>query len=178
MEFSDTSQQQIEDPISLPVLLSSAHNLAGFDCGKAPLNDFLVKYAQQNQASGGARTYVLTRGKPMIGYYSLAPASVAPENASARVLKEPRALSYTSDLDGAFRAQLERTRQRLRQNHVSRCPPPRIGWAEAIGGSAFLMHVYPCGRRSPRLLCALRHGSLFSGSIKPGETCCFHPCGT
>lgn len=141
MEFSDTSQQQIEDPISLPVLLSSAHNLAGFDCGKAPLNDFLVKYAQQNQASGGARTYKLTRGKPIIGYYSLAPASVAPENASARVLKEPRALSCTSDLDGAFRAQLERTRQRLRQNHVSRCPPPRTGW----GGSDRRARLsYPC----------------------------------
>lgn len=76
-----------EEPLSLPVLLSSEHELAGFDCGKAPLNDFLVKYALQNQASGGARTYVLTRGKRVIGYYSLAPASVAPEDAPARVMK-------------------------------------------------------------------------------------------
>ena len=32
-----------------------------FDCGKPPLNDFLIKYALQNQASGGARTYAMTR---------------------------------------------------------------------------------------------------------------------
>jgi len=76
------------DPaLTAPVLLTKAHGTAGFDCGKPPLNDFLVKYALQNQAGGGARTYVLTRGMRVIGYYSLAPGSIAPEQAPERVTK-------------------------------------------------------------------------------------------
>jgi len=41
----------------------------------------------QNQVGGEARTYVFTRGKRVIGYSSLAPASVAPEDAPSRVMK-------------------------------------------------------------------------------------------
>lgn len=65
-------------PRTLPVLLTKHHETDGFDCGKAPLNEFLIKYALHNQASGGARTYVLTRGNRVIGYYILAPAAIAP----------------------------------------------------------------------------------------------------
>ena len=74
-----------EEPVSPPALLVKTHDISAFDCGKPPLNDFLVRYALQNQASGGARTYVLTRGNRVIGYYSLAPASVSPEEVSARL---------------------------------------------------------------------------------------------
>jgi hypothetical protein len=47
--------------LSSPVLLTKNHPVSDFDCGKQPLNDFLTKYALQNQAGGGARTYVLLR---------------------------------------------------------------------------------------------------------------------
>jgi hypothetical protein len=50
-----------DEQLNAPALLDKSHEIASFDCGKAPLNDFLTKYALQNQASGGARTYVLTR---------------------------------------------------------------------------------------------------------------------
>ena len=70
-----------------PTLLTKAHSVSDFDCGKPPLNDFLTKFALQNQAGGGARTYVMTRVNRVIGYYSLAPASVATEDAPARVTK-------------------------------------------------------------------------------------------
>lgn len=70
-----------------PVLLGKSHITAGFDCGKKPLNDFLIKFALQNQASGGARTYVMLRSDRVVGYYSLAPASVAPEDTPERVIK-------------------------------------------------------------------------------------------
>ena len=73
-----------EPPLQPPALLTKHHEIIGFDCGKPPLNDFLVKYALQNQAGGGARTYVMTRGPRVIGYYSLAPASVSPEDTPAR----------------------------------------------------------------------------------------------
>src|SRR2546430_2743612 len=83
---SRTMAEPVE-PLSSPVLLTKAHETAGFDCGKPPLNDFLTKYALQNQASGGARTYILVRGSRVMGYYSLAPASIASEDAPARVMK-------------------------------------------------------------------------------------------
>jgi hypothetical protein len=70
-----------------PVLLDKTHNTSGFDCGKPPLNNFLIKYALQNQLGGGARTYVMVRGNRVVGYYSLAPASVLPEDTPSRVIK-------------------------------------------------------------------------------------------
>ncbi len=76
-----------DEPLLSPALLTKTHEITGFDCGKSPLNDFLMKYALQNQASGGARTYVMARGNRVIGYYSLAPASVSPEDAPGRVMK-------------------------------------------------------------------------------------------
>ena len=47
-------------------------------------NDFLIKFALQNQSSRGARTYVLTRVERVTGYYSLASASVSPVDAPDR----------------------------------------------------------------------------------------------
>ena len=47
-----------KEPLTLPVLLTKEHELAGFDCGKSPLNDFLHKYALQNQMGDGTCTYV------------------------------------------------------------------------------------------------------------------------
>jgi GNAT superfamily N-acetyltransferase len=130
-----------EEPVSLPVLLSREHEVADFNCGKAPLNDFLIKYALQNQAGGGARTYVMTRGKQVIGYYSLAPASVAPEDAPARVMKGqgrypvPVILMARFALD--LREQGKGYGKRLLRDALRRA----LAGAEAIGGRAFLVHA-------------------------------------
>jgi GNAT superfamily N-acetyltransferase len=130
-----------EEAISLPVLLSREHEVVGFDCGKTPLNDFLIKYALQNQASGGARTYVMTQGKRVIGYYSLAPASVAPADAPARVMKGqgrypiPVILMARFALD--LKAQGRGYGKRLFRDALLRA----LAGAEAIGGRAFLVHA-------------------------------------
>jgi GNAT superfamily N-acetyltransferase len=67
--------------------LTSAHSTHDFDCGKPELNDFLRQHALANEGGGGARTYVVHRGEKIVGYYSLAAASVRPEDAAERVLK-------------------------------------------------------------------------------------------
>jgi hypothetical protein len=59
-------------PLHGPVLLDKGHEVAGFDCGIAPLNDFLRKHAGQNQQNRSSRTYVAVRGDWVVGYYSLA----------------------------------------------------------------------------------------------------------
>jgi GNAT superfamily N-acetyltransferase len=61
--------------------------VSGFDCGVAPLNDFLRKHAWHNQQNRSARTYVVPRGHRVVGYYSLAAASVQREEAAPRVAK-------------------------------------------------------------------------------------------
>jgi GNAT superfamily N-acetyltransferase len=130
-----------EEPLSLPVLLSSEHELAGFDCGKAPLNDFLVKYALQNQAGGGARTYVLARGKRVIGYYSLAPASVAPEDAPARVMKGQGRYPVPVILMARFALDLSEQGKGYGKILFRDALRRALAGAEAIGGRAFLVHA-------------------------------------
>jgi GNAT superfamily N-acetyltransferase len=76
-----------ETPLIGPVLLDSTHDTDSFDCGKAPLNDFLKRFALQNQRGGGARTYVIARGNVVMGYFSLSPGSVEPDWASDRAMK-------------------------------------------------------------------------------------------
>jgi GNAT superfamily N-acetyltransferase len=130
-----------EEPLSLPVLLSSEHELADFDCGKAPLNDFLVKYAIQNQAGGGARTYVLTRGKRVIGYYSLAPASVAPEAAPTRVMKGQGRYPVPVILMARFALDLSEQGKGYGKVLFRDALRRALAGAEAIGGRAFLVHA-------------------------------------
>ncbi len=67
--------------------LSKTHDLSGFDCGKPALNDWLRRYALQNQAANTAVTYVVRHGKSVVGYYALAYGSVAREEVPERVAK-------------------------------------------------------------------------------------------
>jgi GNAT superfamily N-acetyltransferase len=76
-----------EVPLERPVALTADHELSAFDCGAPALNDYLRKYAFQNHQSHSARTYVATRGRRVVGYYTLAAASVGREEAPARVAK-------------------------------------------------------------------------------------------
>src|ERR1043165_621993 len=68
-----------------PVLLTKDHERNSFDCGVAGLNDYLKKYALQNQKKHAARTYVATRGNRIVGYYSLAYGSLSLEEAPQSV---------------------------------------------------------------------------------------------
>jgi GNAT superfamily N-acetyltransferase len=71
--------------LNLPVLLTKDHDRNSFDCGVPVLNNYLKKYALQNQKKHSARTYVATRGKRIVGYYSLAYGSVSLEEAPQSV---------------------------------------------------------------------------------------------
>ena len=72
---------------SQPELLAASHNTASFDCGKAPLNQFLHRYALVNQANGSARTFVTLSGEQVFGYYSLAAASAEHAAVTPRISK-------------------------------------------------------------------------------------------
>ena len=74
------------ESLNPPVLLTKDHDRNAFDCGVLALNDYLKKYALQNQKKHAARTYVATRGNRIVGYYSLAYGSVSLEEAPQKVI--------------------------------------------------------------------------------------------
>jgi len=58
------------------------HGRKDFDCGDADLNDFLNRYARQSHDLGAAKTILAiddADGKTILGFYSLAPASLSYE---------------------------------------------------------------------------------------------------
>ncbi len=67
--------------------LTATHSFAEFDCGRAELNQFVQKYAYQNQQSNSSQTYVGIYENVVIGYYSLAVGSILHTQAPNRVIK-------------------------------------------------------------------------------------------
>ncbi len=130
-----------DGPLNAPVLLAKSHEIAGFDCGKPPLNDFLIKYALQNQKSGGARTYVLTRAERVIGYYSLAPASVSPEDVPARIIKGQGRYPVPVILMARFAVDSGEQGKGLGKALFRHALRRALEGAETIGGRAFLVHA-------------------------------------
>lgn len=55
-----------------PEILNEGHRTEAFDCGKAPLNEFLKLHALDKQRAMLSRTYVVTSGAVIAGYYTLA----------------------------------------------------------------------------------------------------------
>lgn len=130
-----------EEPLIAPALLTQQHLVAGFDCGKAPLNDFLTKHALQNQAGGGARTYVLARGARVVGYYSLAPASVSPEDAPERVRKGQARHPVPVILMARFAVAQNEQGKGLGKALFRDALRRALAGADVIGGRAFLVHA-------------------------------------
>jgi GNAT superfamily N-acetyltransferase len=129
------------ESLNEPILLAKSHIIADFDCGKSPLNDFLIKYALQNQASGGARTYVLSRTERVIGYYSLAPASVSPDDAPARVMKGQGRYPVPVILMARFAIDKAEQGKGLGKAMFRNALRRSLAGAETIGGRAFLVHA-------------------------------------
>ena len=63
--------------LSAPVLLSAEHALDDFTCGVASLDEWLKRRAYPNQVSGASRTYVVTEGRKVVGYFCLASGALA-----------------------------------------------------------------------------------------------------
>jgi GNAT superfamily N-acetyltransferase len=70
---------------SSPVPIDKKHDTSSFDCGVQPLNEYLRKYALLNHQNRAARTYVAIKGSHLVGYYTLAAASVSIDQVPPRV---------------------------------------------------------------------------------------------
>jgi len=64
--------------ISGPELLTAAHDLAEFSCGKPSLDRWLRTRALSNQERGFTAVLVVHEANRVIGYYGLAPTAIVP----------------------------------------------------------------------------------------------------
>ena len=67
-----------------PEPLTPEHMLHGFDSGVASLDDWLLRRALQNQASGASRTFVVCEAGRVVAYYALAASAVASDASPGR----------------------------------------------------------------------------------------------
>jgi GNAT superfamily N-acetyltransferase len=74
--------------LAAPAPLAADHLLDDFDCGKASLDDWLIRHARQAQASGSAKTFVVAGGRRVAGYFSLAVGQVDSVEAPERIRKD------------------------------------------------------------------------------------------
>jgi GNAT superfamily N-acetyltransferase len=63
------------------------HPLADFDCGRHELNQYLARYAFQNQQAGAAQTYIGFDREDIVGFYTLAVGHVTHTDAPERLTK-------------------------------------------------------------------------------------------
>ncbi len=70
-----------------PDLLTTQHAIAGFDCGKPALNEWLARRSLGNQASGTSRTWVVTDADTgrVVAYYASSTACVLRASAPKRL---------------------------------------------------------------------------------------------
>lgn len=73
--------------LAAPAPLTADHLLDSFDCGKASLDDWLIRHARRAQASGSAKTFVVADGRRVAGYFSLAMGQVHSIEAPERIRK-------------------------------------------------------------------------------------------
>ena len=59
------------DAIRTPAHLTPAHDVAAFDSGAPALDDWLKRRALDSEKTHASRTYVVTAGGRVIGYYAL-----------------------------------------------------------------------------------------------------------
>jgi GNAT superfamily N-acetyltransferase len=71
--------------LGAPTILTEAHELERFSCGRPVLDDWLKKRARANQVSGASRTYVACEGARVVGYYCLASGAIAAVDAPGSI---------------------------------------------------------------------------------------------
>ncbi len=127
-----------------PEPLGKQHRLDDFSCGEPALDDWLKRHARAAHASDSARVFVATLDdrETVVGYYALAAAQLAPQDATPRAMKgQPRARPIPAVLLARLavdeRHQGAGIGRSLLQDVLLRCAEA----AEAIGARVLLVHA-------------------------------------
>ena len=129
--------------IHSPVPLDTRHQLELFDCGEPILNDWLIVHARQAQASGSAKTFIVTDDDRVIGYYSLTVGQInaleAPERARKGMGRYPLPVVILTRLAVSREYHGRGIGRGLLQNAIRRT----LAIAEQAGVRAMLTHPLP-----------------------------------
>lgn len=115
--------------------ISADHDRSAFSCGHASLDDFLRKFAGQNQKSGISKTYVAVRpGDPVVrGYHSISAGAVqfkdVPDELRKRLPRYPVPVAHLGRLAVDAGAQGQRLGELLLMDALARI----VGAADSIG---------------------------------------------
>ena len=129
--------------IHSPVPLDTRHQLELFDCGEPILNDWLIVHARQAQASGSAKTFIVTDDDRVIGYYSLTVGQInaleAPERARKGMGRYPLPVVILTRLAVSREYHGRGIGRGLLQDAIRRT----LAIAEQAGVRAMLTHPLP-----------------------------------
>ncbi|MDN5765560.1 MAG: GNAT family N-acetyltransferase [Humibacillus sp.] len=145
-----------------PRKLEKSDDRADFSSGAEELDDWLRRYAWQNQVANNATTYVTTDGSRVVGYYAIAMAayehSVAPASlARHRPRQIPCILLARLAVDRRW--QSDGWGAELLRDALVRS----VGLSESIGAAAVLVH---CRDDAARRF-YLRHGDFLPSPVEP-----------
>ncbi len=126
---------------SIPRLLTAGDHLVGFDSGRPDLDDWLIKRALANQASGASRTYVTTNAEGrVVGFYCLSTGSVANRSAPGKVRRnQPDPIPAI--LLGRLAVDTKEQRQGLGAHLLRDAILHAVEAADLVGVRALLVHA-------------------------------------
>jgi predicted N-acetyltransferase YhbS len=82
-EVEETEPVAPKAKLTKPAQIKPGHILTKFDCGEEVMNIWLQKKALTAAIEQTARTFVICRGRTVVGYYSLAASSISHEEATS-----------------------------------------------------------------------------------------------
>lgn len=145
-----------------PRKLEKSDDRAGFSSGATELDDWLHRFAWENQAANNAITYITTDGSRVVGYYAITMAAYDLSDAPAALAK-----NRPSQIPCILLARLAVDRQwqgdgwgaELLRDALIRS----VGLSESIGAAAVLVH---CRDEAARDF-YLRHGDFLASPVEP-----------
>jgi predicted N-acetyltransferase YhbS len=136
------------DPLLGPSLLDPTHAVENFDCGVPALNDHLVRQALDDQRAGKSRTYVATRGGLVVAYFSLAAASLAPQDATERAAEGQGSPDIPAILLARFAVATSEQRRGIGRGMLLEALARCAQAAEIVGVRVVLVHANDEGARA------------------------------
>jgi len=125
-----------------PELLTTEHVLAGFDCGKPALNEWLVRRALGNQSTGTSRTWVVIEKETgrVVAFYASSTGSVLRSSAPKRFGRnQPEELPAV--LLGRMAVDTKHQRQGLGAALLKHFMLKALEVADAVGVRLLLIHA-------------------------------------
>lgn len=129
------------EPIFGPEPLAATHQVDEFDSGVASLNDYLALRALSDQSAGKSRTYVVTRGQRVIGFFSIAVAGVEPADATARAAKGQGSQPIPAILLARLAVDLQERGKRIGEALLIEALRKSIAASEIAGARIVLAHA-------------------------------------